>query len=30
MKRFSPWSLAGLSFALVAILLSGGAALAQD
>ena len=24
MKRFSPWSLAGLSFALVAILLSGG------
>jgi hypothetical protein len=30
MKRFSPWSLAGLSFSLVAILLSGGTALAQD
>jgi hypothetical protein len=28
--RFSPWSLAGLSLVLVAVLLAGGAALAQD
>lgn len=28
--RFSPWSLAGLSFALGAVLLAGGVALAQD
>ncbi len=30
MKRFSPWSLAGLSFALIAVLFAGGVALAQD
>jgi len=28
--RFSPWSLAGLSLVLVAVLLAGGVALAQD